>query len=153
MLTPTELKQKIKDNIEVDANGCWVWQRCTAGNGYGGISIGKQKAGYVHRVSYSIYKGEIPKGMVVMHNCDNPPCCNPEHLRAGTQTDNMQDAKRKGRMVKPPVQRGAANNKTKLTQEEVAFIVSSTLDNRTLAAMFNVTAQAIRWRKKQHDNP
>lgn len=153
MLTPIELKQKIKDNTKVDANGCWVWQRCTAGKGYGAISIGKQKVGYVHRVSYSVYKGEIPKGLVVMHMCDNPPCCNPEHLQVGTHKDNMQDAKSKGRMVMPPVQRGTANNKTKLTPEEVTFIVSSTLDNRTLAAMFNVTAQAIRWRKKQHDNP
>lgn len=152
MLTPDELKQKLKDYSKVDANGCWVWQRSKIGNGYGSIAIGKQQADYAHRVSYRVFKGEIPDGHVVMHHCDIPACCNPDHLSVGTYADNMQDCIRKGRFSVPPIFHGAANNKTKLTEENVAAIVSSTETDRVLAARYGVTPQAIHWRRKQHDN-
>ena len=48
---------------------------------------------------YKIKNGEIPKGRVVMHTCDNPACCNPEHLMLGTVNDNVQDMVKKGRNV------------------------------------------------------
>lgn len=48
-----------------------------------------------------MFKGPIPEGYVVMHLCDNPPCANPEHLKAGTQNENIQDAVRKGRSNAP----------------------------------------------------
>jgi hypothetical protein len=50
-----------------------------------------------HRVSYELFVGPIPDGYVVMHRCDNPPCCNPRHLQAGTLSDNSQDMHGKGR--------------------------------------------------------
>jgi len=49
-------------------------------------------------VSYRIFKGDIPKGLYVCHACDNPRCINPDHLWVGTAKENMQDAKRKGRL-------------------------------------------------------
>lgn len=57
------------------------------------------KAFLSHRVSYEIFNGSIPDGMVVMHMCDMPACVNPSHLMCGTQGDNMRDAFRKGRMT------------------------------------------------------
>lgn len=34
---------------------------------------------------------------MVAHSCDNPPCCNPRHLTAETQSENMQEAISRGR--------------------------------------------------------
>lgn len=61
----------------------------------------------------------------------------------------MQDCISRGRHSKPPVVRGALNNKTKLTEEDVEYIMKSSESNIVLAKMFGVTPQAIRWRRKQ----
>lgn len=50
-----------------------------------------------HRVAFEHKYGPIPKGMVVMHLCDNPACCNPDHLTLGTQKENTHDSVLKGR--------------------------------------------------------
>lgn len=50
-----------------------------------------------HRIAYEHKHGPIPKDMVVMHLCDNPACCNPDHLTIGTQKDNVHDSVLKGR--------------------------------------------------------
>lgn len=46
---------------------------------------------------YQFYKGPIPNKAFVCHSCDNPKCCNPDHLWAGTPRDNMKDCTNKGR--------------------------------------------------------
>lgn len=50
-----------------------------------------------HRLVYEVFVGSIPKGLRVLHSCDNPPCCNPGHLSVGTDADNQADKVRKGR--------------------------------------------------------
>ncbi|APD19630.1 endonuclease [Pectobacterium phage PP74] len=142
------LKEKLEAYSKVSPTGCWEWQRSRLPSGYGLISIGHQKQAYAHRVSYREFHGEIPEGLVVRHKCDNPCCCNPEHLEVGTHKDNMQDCKKRGRMVMPPVHIGEANHKTKLTESDVEFILKSDKTLKELAEMFGVTPQAIRWRQK-----
>jgi hypothetical protein len=82
-------------------NVCWPWQAHRNWCGYGRFSLyglfGVQRLVLAHRFCYQLSYGEIPKGMQVLHKCDNPPCCNPFHLFLGTQQDNIADMTRKGR--------------------------------------------------------
>ena len=80
---------------------CWPWRDGTHRDRRGQISLRGQTVP-ASRVAYIIYNADIPEhashhGIVVMHTCDNPPCCNPKHLVLGTQGDNMRDRTRKGR--------------------------------------------------------
>ena len=79
-----------------DENGCWKWQAALDGNDYGIFCVFKTNF-RAHRFSYEWHKGLIPKGMMVCHTCDNPPCVNPDHLFLGTAKDNAQDMVKKGR--------------------------------------------------------
>jgi hypothetical protein len=50
-----------------------------------------------HRMAWEAANGPIPGGMILMHTCDNPPCCNPEQLKLGTRAENNKDRAKKGR--------------------------------------------------------
>jgi len=50
-----------------------------------------------HRLIHELFIGPIPKGNYVIHGCDNPPCANPKHLRAGIPLENTADMFAKGR--------------------------------------------------------
>jgi hypothetical protein len=80
-------------------DGCWLWTGARTDKRYGTFKTDKTR--YAHRVSYELAYGEIPNGLQVCHRCDNPPCVNPSHLFVGTRSDNMQDAKQKGRYRNP----------------------------------------------------
>lgn len=79
------------------SDGCWVWPKAKHNSdGYG--SYRYQGEGWqTHRLAWTLANGPIPKGLKVLHHCDNPPCCNPKHLFLGTDYDNQQDRKAKGR--------------------------------------------------------
>jgi hypothetical protein len=88
------LRAKLISNIRL-ADGpldseCWIWQRGRNSYGYGAMWWG-QVFFYTHRVSYMIFIGSIPKGMVVRHRCHVKACCSPYHLRLGTHEENMKD--------------------------------------------------------------
>ena len=81
------------------APDCWLWAGSVQSGGYGQIKVAGRSS-TSHRVSWEIHHGAIPAGMMVLHRCDIPRCCNPEHLFLGTAKDNSADMMAKGRRVK-----------------------------------------------------
>lgn len=79
-----------------DARGCWPWLGQTLPKGYGLFWSGERKT-LAHRWIYEAHFGKAPRGMVIMHTCDNPNCVNPNHLRLGTYRENTADMWQKGR--------------------------------------------------------
>ena len=76
---------------------CWNWQ--ATGDRYGSVKV--QGEDYkANRMAYYLHYGEDPKELHVLHSCDNPACCNPNHLSLGTHWENMQDMKERGRARK-----------------------------------------------------
>lgn len=84
-------------------------------------TLGGRSERYAHRLAYAAFHGK-PGDKVVCHRCDNPLCCNPEHLFLGTQRDNLLDALSKGRMKAPVALSGEAHPNAKLTEAQVAEI-------------------------------
>ncbi len=87
-------EEKINKN---EKTKCWEWRASTR-RGYGLFKY-KGKTTSAHRFSWELYNNKIPDGLLVLHKCDNPPCCNPDHLFLGTQKDNVIDMHNKGRGV------------------------------------------------------
>ncbi len=93
-----KFKEELLSKIKIDKNGCWIYQD-TPSQTYGEFRriINGIKFYNAHRVSYYLFVGNIPKGLMVLHKCsvdhkkDNPKCINPEHLYIGTHKDNMSD--------------------------------------------------------------
>lgn len=100
--------------------GCWLWQRGKPG-AYGMFNVdgGKQLV-RAHVWAYTWAYGPPPLGSVVRHTCDNPPCCNPEHLLAGSYKDNVDDMDARKRRVNGQL-KGERHALHKLTEVDVAW--------------------------------
>lgn len=85
---------------KISASGCHEWTGTRNKQGYGVVcvAINKRPTGIpAPRLQWMHCYGEIPAGSVVMHTCDNPCCVNPDHLRLGSYSDNLNDCVAKGR--------------------------------------------------------
>lgn len=107
-------------------NGCWLWQgSLIVRNGYGQFSAkvgGRWTMLRAHRVAWELWHGPLPPGVCVLHKCDNPACVRPEpgHLFLGTQAENLEDMRKKGRASPPPWLGGTKHPLAKLTQAKAA---------------------------------
>lgn len=120
---------------------CWEWIGGLSGiTGYGSFQDGKKMS--AHRYSWILHNGEIPRGLCVLHSCDNRVCVRPDHLWLGTKEENSIDMARKGRN-KPPA--GA-----KLTGKNVLEIRSSQENRFDLANKFGVHPSLI-WKVRKRE--
>lgn len=135
------LECKVVSGVHIRAfDECWLWTRSVSpgapGHGGGYANVKFQHGHYKpHRVMWEIMNGPIPDGLCVLHRCDRPSCCNPNHLWLGTVQDNNRDCETKKRRTRA---RGERNGFSKLTQEDILAIRSSTLPVGTLAFRYNV---------------
>jgi len=127
----------------VDQSGgpdaCWPWTGyVNPTTGYGQVASGGQegKALSTHVVAYTLTYGPTGPGLQVMHSCDNRPCCNPLHLSAGTQSQNIQDMWKRGR--------GPAPTPKKLDAATVRMIRQTKLGHRALARRLGLGEATVR---------
>lgn len=93
---PEELLRRIYERVEPDLfGGCWLWSGST--QRYGVIKI-EGRSHHVHRAVYMAeHRVRLSPDTVVRHKCDVTACCNPHHLKEGTQADNVADMVSRGR--------------------------------------------------------
>jgi len=120
---------------------CWLWTGARNPRGYGLLgSTGKgRRRVFTHRWALEDALGRpLADGLLALHSCDNPPCCNPAHLREGTYQGNAADAAARGRM---------GSTGRKLTAETVLAIRNLRANGETytsLASRFGVQPETIR---------
>ena len=121
---------------------CKEWILSTCGSGYGSFRI-NGKLTKAHRFVWEHYNGKIPKGMNILHRCDNPKCCEISHLFLGTQADNVADMVNKKRYTSCS---GAKNGNSKLTEKEVIKIkelINTGMNQYVIARHFNITQPVV----------
>lgn len=122
----TNIIERFMSHVMPEPNtGCWLWISYGNPKGYGHFYV-NNKTHRAHRFSYSLFVGNIPDGIQVLHKCDTPSCVNPDHLFLGTNHKNMIDKVLKGR------------HPSKLTQSQVDEIRTLSGTNTSIAKKYGV---------------
>lgn len=115
-------------------SGCWEWQGARNARGYGCYYPAMGVKFLAHRYAYQQAFGAIPEDLEVCHRCDNPPCCNPDHLFLGTHVDNMADMVAKDRSSKKAL-RGTEHPSARFSADEVRTIRTRVAAGETRTAI------------------
>lgn len=127
---------------------CWEWTAAKNEKGYGVFGVGKE-TDKAHRISYRIFVGDIPSGMFLLHSCDNPGCVNPNHLRPGTNSENVQDMISRGRNSPPPPMGG--HNKKQIPDHLIPLL--GKIPDTQIALQSNCTKKVIQRIRKERGIP
>ena len=131
------IEARLWGRVAMSDRGCWVFLGAVLTTGYAVIAYDSRRTCRASRVAYTIAYRTIPPGMHIGHRCDNRACVNPEHLFAGTHTDNMQDMLAKGRSAA-----GMRNAKTRHPQtviDRVRALVAGGSSQAEAARMTGLT--------------
>lgn len=132
---------RFKAKTKNSESDCIEWTGCINNKGYGEVRIGNKKF-FAHRAAWIFHFGEIPDnpsyhGLCVCHKCDNRKCVNPEHLFLGTNNDNIQDMRAKGRRV--------YSSKIKVSEfDDIKNLHASGISYDKIAEKYNVSYTCIR---------
>jgi hypothetical protein len=117
------LKERFWPKV-IRGDSCWEWQGAKDPSGYGRVKVGDGTK-LAHRVAWELTSGPVPDDLFVLHHCDNPSCCRPDHLFLGTNQDNMTDMVAKGRYkARHNLPNGERQHLAKLTEEQVRLMRS-----------------------------
>lgn len=152
------IPDSIAEHVQpVTESGCWLWGGKVNRDGYGYLHA-DGRTRLAHRYWWRNLIGEIPAGMCVLHKCDTPSCVNPDHLFLGTQAENMQDMKIKGRASRATKIRGEQCWKTTITEQQAREIFAASGSQREIAARFGITQGSVsliksgkNWKHATHD--
>ena len=128
---PVSAADRVRAKLAMNPNGCQEFTGYRNAGGYGVINAGTAKL--AHRVVFEDAYGPIGS-RVVRHRCDNPACCNLDHLELGTQQENMRDRDARGRTLQ-----GEECARTKITDAQVREIRVDSRSNREVAAAYGIS--------------
>lgn len=134
------LSKRLYGNVKRNGK-CLEWAGNKDKNGYGRMSV-HNKSTLTHRIAWELSNGPIPKGLCVLHKCDNPSCIRIDHLFLGDRIDNNHDCIRKGRANKRGLI-GEEHNLAKLTDADVMAIRASDERGKDLAERYDVEQTTI----------
>lgn len=148
--TPRSIEARLLNGIDRSGgpDACWPWMLATNEYGYGLLRLGSiidgsRRMARAHILAYRLAFGAPPLDKpCILHTCDNPRCCNPRHLWAGTVADNNADMVMKGRARHP---NGESNTQAKLTEDAVREIraLGNGVSGVELAERFGVSRSLI----------
>jgi|CXWL01.1.fsa_nt_gi hypothetical protein len=141
-------KARFYANVTIrNAKYCWEWNGTINNYGYGVMYQYRAKRILAHRMSWIIYKGEIPDDKCILHKCDNRRCVNPDHLFLGSRDDNNKDMVSKGRHnpygSRTGKTAGEQHGGSKLTEKDVKMIRNSDQSGSELARQLGVSKTTI----------
>lgn len=137
-------EERFFKSIKKIEGGCWLWTAGVDKDGYGrfkaavnGVSVAR-----AHRFSLMYHTGEVlDRHQLAMHSCDNPPCCNPDHLSAGSASENARDMVAKGRHIAG--KRAQSAKVSKLSEDQVIKILMDRRKYEDIAADYGIHKQHV----------
>lgn len=94
-----------------------------------------------HRAVWECHNGKIPEDKIIRHKCDNPSCCNIDHLAIGSHAENSKDMTDRNRQAY-----GVKNGSAKLNDDlvrEIRILRDLGMGLSELGRQYGVTPTAI----------
>lgn len=123
---------------------CWVRTIGLDKDGYSIVRLRGRRRVKAHRAAYEEFVGPVPDGQMVCHDCDNPPCINPQHLFLGSALDNKTDSVAKARHVHGE----GVYWKQKITEAQAKEILASDEPAPVLAKRYGLHRNSIYYLRK-----